>query len=61
MLKNLPANEGDIIRDTVLIPGSGRSPGGRHGNPLGYSHLEKPRDRGAWYITVHGVAKSQTD
>ena len=41
------------------IPGSGRSPGGRNGNPLQYSCLENPMDRGAWQATVHGVAKSQ--
>ena len=58
-VKNLPANAGDI-RDVGLIPGSGRSPGGWHGNPLQYSCLENPMDRGAWRPTVHGVAKSQT-
>ena len=42
------------------IPGLGRSPGGGHGNPLQYSLLENPMDRGAWQATVHGVAKSQT-
>ena len=42
------------------IPGSGRSPGGGHGNPLQYSCLENPMDRGAWRATVHGVAKSWT-
>ena len=42
------------------IPGSGRSPGGRRGNPLQYSCLENPMDRGAWWATVHGVAKSRT-
>ena len=42
------------------IPGWGRSPGGGHGNPLQYSCLENPGDRGAWWATVHGVAKSQT-
>ena len=41
------------------IPGLGRSPGGGHGNPLQYSCLENPIDRGAWWATVHGVAKSQ--
>ena len=44
--------------DTGSIPGSGRSPGGGHGNPLQYSCLENPRDRGAWQAAVHGVAKS---
>ena len=40
--------------------GSARSPGGGNGNPLGYSCLENSMDRGAWWVTVHGVAKSQT-
>ena len=44
---------------TGLIPGSGRSPGGGHGNPLQYSCLENPMDRGAWRLTVHGVTKSE--
>ena len=47
-------------RDTGSVPGSGRSPGGGHGNPLQYSCLENPMDRGAWSATVHGVSKSQT-
>ena len=42
------------------IPGSGRSPGEGKGNPLQYSCLENPMDRGAWWATVHGVAKSRT-
>ena len=42
------------------IPGSGRSPGGGHGNPFQYSYLENPTDRGAWCLTVHRVTKSQT-
>ena len=42
------------------IPGLGRSPGEKNGNPLQYSCLEKSMDRGAWWTTVHGVAKSQT-
>ena len=46
--------------DVGLIPGSGRSPGGGHGKPLQYSCLENPMDRGAWWATVHGVAKSHT-
>ena len=58
-VKNLPANAGDI-RDSGLIPGSGRSPGGGHGNPLQYSCLETPMDRGAWRAIVHGVTKSRT-
>ena len=59
VVKNPPANAGDI-RDPSLIPGLGRSLGGGHGNPLQYSCLENPMDRGAWRVTVHGVAKSQT-
>ena len=59
VVKNSPANAGDI-RDVGLIPGLGRSPGGGHGNPLQYSCLENPMDRGAWLGTVHGVAKSGT-
>ena len=47
-------------RDAGSIPGSGRSPGEGHGNPLQYSCLENPIDKGAWQATVHGVAKSQT-
>ena len=47
------------VRDAGLIPESGRSPGGGHGNPLQYSCLENPMDRGAWWATVHGVTKSQ--
>ena len=43
--------------DMGLIPGYGRSPGGGHGNPLQYSCLGNPMDRGAWWATVHGVAK----
>ena len=48
------------IRDVGSIPVSGRSPGGGHGNPLQYSFLANPLDRGAWLATVHGVTKSQT-
>ena len=59
MEKNLPANAGDI-RDVGLIPGSGRSPGGGHGNALQYSCLENPMDKGAWLALVHSVAKSWT-
>ena len=47
VVKNLPANAGDL-RDTGLIPGSRRSPGGGNGNPLQYSCLENPIDKGAW-------------
>ena len=46
--------------DPGSIPGSRRSPGGGHGNPLQYSCLENPEDRGAWWATVHGVAKGGT-
>ena len=46
--------------DLGLIPGLGRSPGEGNGNPLQYSCLENPMDGGAWWATVHGVAKSQT-
>ena len=56
-IKNPPAKAGGI-KDS--IPGSGRSPGEGHGNPLWYSCLENPMDRGAWRATVHGVAKSRT-
>ena len=59
MVKNPPANAGDI-RDGALIPESRSSPGGGQGNPLQYSCLENPMDRGAWWATVHGIAKSQT-
>ena len=54
MVKNLPANAGDI-RDASLIPESGRSSGVGNGNPLQYSCLSM--DRGAWWATAHGVAK----
>ena len=57
--KNLPANC-RIQRDAGLIPGLGRSPGEGHGNPLQYSCLENPADRGAWWATVHRVTQSQT-
>ena len=59
MVKNLPANAGDI-RDAGSIPGLGRSPGGGHGNPLQYSCLKNPMDRGAWWAMVHGVSQSDT-
>ena len=58
-VKNLPANAGDK-RGMNLIPGSGRSPGGRHGNPFPYSCLENAKDKGAWWATVHGVTKCHT-
>ena len=56
VVKNLPANAGDI----GLRPGSGRSPGVGRGNPLQHCCLENPKDRGAWWATIHGVTKSQT-
>ena len=56
VVKNSPANAGDV-REAVLIPGLGRSPGGEHGNPLHYSCLENPMDRGAWQAMVPRVAK----
>ena len=46
--------------DSGSVPGSGRSPEGGNGNPLQYSCLGNPMDLGAWWVTVHGVAKSQT-
>ena len=48
------------VGDPGLIPGSGRSSGEGNGNPLQYSFLENPKDGGAWWATVHRVAKSQT-
>ena len=57
-VKNPPANAG-ATGDAGLIPGSGRSPGEGTGNPLQYSCLEYPIDRGIWPSTVHGVAKSR--
>ena len=56
-VKKLPANTGDV----GSIPGSGRSPGGGNGNPLQYSCLGNPTDRGAWQTTVHGVARTDHD
>ena len=56
MVKNPPVNAGDL-RDAGLIPGSGRSLGGWHGNPLQCSCLENPMDRGAWWVIVHRVAE----
>ena len=57
MVKNPPANAGDIT-DADLIPGSDRSPGAGHGNPFQYSCLENPTDGGAWWwATVHGIAE----
>ena len=59
VVKNLLAKAGDP-RDTGLIPGWGRFPGGGNGNPLRYSCLENSMDRGAWWVTVHGATKRRT-
>ena len=59
LVKNLPVNAGDV-RDEGSTPGSGRSPGGGHGNPLQNSCLENPMDRGTWWATVNGAAKGWT-
>ena len=56
MVKNPPANAGDV----ASISGSGRARGDRNGNPLQYSCLENPIDRGAWWATAHGLAKGWT-
>ena len=58
MVKNPPANAGDA-RHVGSIPGLGRSPGEGNGNPLQYSYLENPMDRGAWQVIIRGVTKSQ--
>ena len=58
VMKNPPASAGDV-RDAGSIPGLGRSPGGRHGNRLQYSCHENLMSGGAWWATVHGVAKSR--
>ena len=59
VVKNPPAKAGDI-RDMGFIPGLERTLEGGHGNPLQYSCLENPMDRGAWWDRVHGFANSQT-
>ena len=59
MVENLPASIGDA-GETGLVPGLGRSPGGRNGNPLQYSFLENPMNGGAWWAIVHRVTKNQT-
>ena len=59
VVKKLPANAGEI-RNIGPFPRLGRSLGGGHGNPLQYSCLGNPMDRGAWWATVHRVAKSRT-
>ena len=56
-VKNPPADAGDV----GSIPGLARSPEGGHGNPLQYSSLENPMDRGAWWAIVHGIAKTPHD
>ena len=57
VITNPAANAGDV-RNSVSIPGLGRSPGGGHGNPLQYSGLKNPMDRGVWQAIVHRVAES---
>jgi len=57
VVKHLPVLAGEVRE---LIPGLGKSPGGGHGNPLWYSCLENPMDRGAWRTAVHRVVESQT-
>ena len=57
LVKNPSVKAGDA-RDAGSVPESGRSPGVGNGNPLQYSCLEKPMDKGAWWVTVHGVTKS---
>ena len=59
VVKNLPARSGDT-KDMGAVPGLGRSPGGGNGNPLQYSCLGNPGDKGAWRATVHRATKSQT-
>ena len=59
VLKN-PPDKAEDATDAGLIPGWGRSPGGGNGNPLQCSCLENPRDGGAWWATVYGVAQSRT-
>ena len=59
VVKDPPAIAGDS-GDTGLVPGLGRYPGGGNDNPLQYSCLKNPMNRGTWWATVHGVIKSQT-
>ena len=56
VVKNLPATAG-VVRDTGLIPGSGRTPGGGHGNPLQCSCLENPMDRRSWWLQSMGLQR----
>ena len=58
MVKNPPAKAVDL-RDASSVSGLGRSPGGGHGDPLQYSCLEDPMDRGTWWAVVHGTAKNR--
>ena len=58
VISNLPVNTGDL-RDTGLILGLRRSPGGGYGNPFQYPCLENPMDKEAWWAVVHGVTKSR--
>ena len=60
VVKNMPSSAADV-RDTGSIPGAGRSAGGGHGNPLQYSGLENPMDRGAWWATVHALQRVRHD
>ena len=60
VVKNLPPGQCRDLRKAGSIPGSGRSPEGGHGNPLQYSCLENPMDRGAWWARVHRVTESDT-
>ena len=60
VVKELPANEGDA-KDTDLIPGLGKSPGGGHSNSLQYSCLENPMDRGAWQLQSMGSQRAGHD
>ena len=60
VVKKLPASAGDI-RETGMIPGLGRSPGGGNGKALKYSGLENTMDRRAWGAAVHGITKSWLD
>ena len=60
VIKNPPANVGEI-KDAGSISGLGRSPGGGNGNPLQYSCLENPMDRGTWWATVHRVGCKESD
>ena len=60
MVKNPPANSGDVRDVALILPGSARSPGGGHSHPIQYSCLENLMDRGDWWPIVHRVTKSWT-